>query len=109
MSQHLSWQGATASIVARLATWLETADQWSATNAEPGDTWLGTVGIETIGTRETDRGYPNPKSRGHPRQHVGAHTTILAHIPTLIHTTCTNRVAHTYGTLLNHVQYIDAA
>lgn len=102
MLQHLSWQGAIASIAARLATWLETADLWSATNVEPGDTWPGTVGIETIGTRETDRGCLNPKSRGYPQQPVSAHTTTLAHIPTLIHTTCTNRVAYTYGTLDSH-------
>ena len=45
-----------------------------------------------------DRGAPTPRA-GAPRQPVSAHTTILPHIPTLIHT---NRVAHTYGTLGNH-------
>ena len=33
---------------------------------------------------------------------MSAHTTTHAHIPTLTHPTCTNRVAHARGTLSNH-------
>ena len=63
---------------------------------EQGDIWL-----ETVGPRETDGGCPNPTSRGHPRKTVSAHGTLHAHIPILTHNTCTNRVAHSYGTLDN--------